>query len=80
MAVSDNVYGVLKRKRGNVLSIIVERKEDEDVVEGDAMVREPVPGQRKGLSGPLELDGSGTGLFELPFAVTPRSRSAERYE
>lgn len=85
MIVSDNGYGVLKKKRGNVLSIVVEDDEDRSSLvrtpsrnmEGNGM-REPVPGQREGLSAPLELDGVWTGLVEAPIAVTPRERSRER--
>jgi hypothetical protein len=74
MTISDNGYGVLKRKRGNVLSIVVEDDEHGRIALGG--VREPVPGQREGLSEPLEMNGDG--LVELPLAVTPRERSLER--
>ncbi|KAF1845604.1 uncharacterized protein K460DRAFT_395223 [Cucurbitaria berberidis CBS 394.84] len=77
VTVTDNGYGVLKKKRGHVLSVVVER-EEEDGHSMNRIIREPVPGQREGLSGPLELDGEGTGIVELPIAVTPRERSAER--
>jgi len=74
--VSDNGYGVLKKKRGHVLSVVVEQEEESSRA---GSVREPVPGQREGLSGPLELDG-GSGLWriEMPLSVTPRDRSLER--
>lgn len=109
LTITDNGYGVLKKKRGHVLSVVVEREEEEsrsgsmdrrslgsrsldtrawDARSGDArsmdagsldrMVRQPVPGQREGLSGPLELDGGFRGLAELPGVVTPRERSVER--
>jgi hypothetical protein len=74
LTVSNNGYGVLKKKRGHVLSIVVEQ-DDED---RSSLVREPVPGQREGLVAPLELDGEGTGVVELPLAITPRNRSRER--
>ena len=77
MTISDNGYGVLKKKRGHVLSVVVER-EEEDRSSLMSIVREPVPGQREGLSGPLELDGEWTGVVELPIAITPRNRSIER--
>ena len=73
LTVTDNGYGVLKKKRGHVLSIVVEREEEDG-----GMVRQPVPGQREGLEGPLELDGGFGGWFEMPLAVTPRERSVER--
>lgn len=80
MIVSDNGYGVLKKKRGNVLSIVVEDDEDRSslVPSRGTGIREPVPGQREGLVDPLELDGVWTGLVEAPLAVTPRERSRER--
>lgn len=71
--VSDIGYGMVMKKRGTVLSILVER-EDED----KTSVKEPVPGQREGLAPPLELDGEGTAIWELPTSITPRSRSGER--
>jgi hypothetical protein len=77
--VSDNGYGVLKKKRGNVLSVVVEDEED-----GNSLMQEPVPGQREGLSEPLELDaqdserGDWRGVVEAPMAITPRERSKER--
>jgi hypothetical protein len=74
MTISDNGYGVLMKKRGNVLSIVVEDDEHGRIALGG--VREPVPGQREGLSEPLEMNGDG--LVELPLAVTPRERSLER--
>ncbi|KAF2003553.1 hypothetical protein P154DRAFT_561317 [Amniculicola lignicola CBS 123094] len=71
---------VLKKKRGHVLSVVVERaeEEDEDSESRERMVREPVPGQREGLADALELDGEGTGIVELPTSITPRTRSRER--
>jgi hypothetical protein len=74
VTVSDNGYGVLKKKRGNVLSVVVEHEEEDR----NSLVWEPVPGQREGLSQPLELDAEGTELVEAPLAVTPRERSRER--
>ncbi|KAF1836796.1 hypothetical protein BDW02DRAFT_520375, partial [Decorospora gaudefroyi] len=76
--VTDNGYGVLKRKRGHVLSIVVEREDEDAGSMRGGGVREPVPGQREGLSGPLELDGIGTGLFELSGVVTPRGGDVEK--
>jgi hypothetical protein len=72
--------GVLKKKRGHVLSVVVERaeEEDEDSESRERMVREPVPGQREGLADALELDGEETGIVELPTSITPRTRSRER--
>ncbi|KAH7077387.1 hypothetical protein FB567DRAFT_535160 [Paraphoma chrysanthemicola] len=82
MTVEDNGYGVLKKKRGNVLSIVIEDDEDVRSAIGSSSVREPVPGQREGLSDPLELDGKESELerFELPLSVTPMERpsTAER--
>ena len=76
---TDNGYGVLKKKRGHVLSVVVEREEEDGSSILDRIaIREPVPGQREGLSGPLELDGEYTGIVELPIAITPRERSMER--
>jgi hypothetical protein len=74
MEVSDNGYGVLKKKRGNVLSVVAEQ-ENED---RSSLMREPVPGQREGLSQAVELDGEHTGLVEAPLSITPRERSRER--
>jgi hypothetical protein len=74
LTISNNGYGVLKKKRGHVLSVVVEQ-DDED---RSSLVREPVPGQREGLSAPVELDGEETGVVELPLAITPRDRSRER--
>ncbi|USP79702.1 uncharacterized protein yc1106_06976 [Curvularia clavata] len=71
--VADIGYGMVIKKRGPILSILVER-EDED----KTSVKEPVPGQREGLAPPLELDGEGTAVWELPTSITPRSRSEER--
>jgi hypothetical protein len=68
---SDNGYGIVTRKRGEVLSIVVEQ--DEEIG-----IREPVPGQSEGLSAPLELEAAITPLVEAPLAVTPRERSQER--
>lgn len=73
MTVSSNGDGIVTKQRGEGLSVVFER-EDED----SSSVRQPVPGQREGLTSPLELDGAGTGLFEMPLTITPRSRSAER--
>ena len=78
MTVTEIGYGVLKKKRGHVLSVVVEREEEDSSSSIDRSVREPVPGQREGLSGPLELDGEYTGIVELPIAITPRERSVER--
>ncbi|KAH7401737.1 hypothetical protein DE146DRAFT_440486 [Phaeosphaeria sp. MPI-PUGE-AT-0046c] len=81
LIISDNGYGVLKKKRGDVLSIVVEDDEDRSSLvpsRNGTGAREPVPGQREGLSEPLELDGAWTGLFEAPVVVTPRERSRER--
>jgi hypothetical protein len=74
MTVSDNGYGVLKKKRGNVLSVLVEQENDDR----NSLMREPVPGQREGLSQAVELDGEHTGLVEAPISITPRQRSRER--
>jgi hypothetical protein len=71
------IAAVLKKKRGHVLSVVVER-EEEDSASMERMVREPVPGQREGLVDPLELDSEETGRFELPTSITPRTRSRER--
>lgn len=72
--VSNIGYGMVMKKRGHVLSILLER-EDEDA--SSLRVREPVPGQREGLAGPVELDGIGVAISELPATNTPR-RSLER--
>ncbi|KAH8731545.1 hypothetical protein GQ44DRAFT_604082 [Phaeosphaeriaceae sp. PMI808] len=77
MTISNNGYGVLKKKRGHILSVVVEQ-EDEDLSSLVGSVRQPVVGQREGLTGPLELDGESTSVAELPLSVTPRSRSVER--
>ncbi|KAF2652547.1 hypothetical protein K491DRAFT_718842 [Lophiostoma macrostomum CBS 122681] len=69
---------VLKKKRGNVLSVVVEGVEEDETASMERMVHEPVPGQKEGLVDPLELDGEYTGLVELPTSVTPRTRSRER--
>lgn len=76
--ITDNGYGVLKKKRGNVLSIVVEGSEEDTSSLVEKGIREPVPGQREGLSAPLELDGEWTGVQEMPLAVTPRNRSLDR--
>ncbi|OAL53399.1 hypothetical protein IQ07DRAFT_597715 [Pyrenochaeta sp. DS3sAY3a] len=80
LTITDNGYGVLKKKRGHVLSVVVEREEEEGSGASlDRVVWEPVAGQREGLVGPLELDGGFGGLVELPAGVaTPRERSVER--
>lgn len=75
--------GVLKKSRGHVLSVVVERVEEEDlpfspIGDRERVVHEPVPGQKEGLVDPLELDGEGTGIVELPTSITPRTRSVER--
>lgn len=71
--------GVLKKKgRGHVLSVVVERVEEEDSASVEKMIHEPVPGQKEGLVDPLELDGDATGIVELPTSITPRTRSRER--
>ncbi|EUC38583.1 hypothetical protein COCCADRAFT_32243 [Bipolaris zeicola 26-R-13] len=72
--VSNIGYGMVMKKRGHVLSILLER-DDEDA--NSLRVREPVPGQREGLAGPVELDGIGVAISELPAMNTPR-RSLER--
>ncbi|KAF2013624.1 hypothetical protein BU24DRAFT_241830 [Aaosphaeria arxii CBS 175.79] len=71
---------LLKKKRGHVLSVVVEREEEgSEAASLEPMVpREPVPGQSEGLVDPLELDGEYTGIVELPTSVTPRARSLER--
>ena len=74
ITVSDNGYGVLNRKRGHVLSIVFEREEDGMEID----VREPVPGQREGLSAPLELDGFETEVCEMSGVGTPRRGSRSR--
>ena len=73
----ERMTGVLKKKRGHVLSVVVEREEDESS-SMHRIIHEPVPGQKEGLVDPLELDGEYTGLIELPTSVTPRARSMER--
>jgi hypothetical protein len=79
--VSDNGYGILTRKRGEILSVVVEEQErDWDDVRMSLHVREPVVGQSEGLVGPLELEGRlPTPLVEAPLAVTPRERKVEDY-
>ncbi|KAJ5022880.1 hypothetical protein PSV09DRAFT_2436838 [Bipolaris maydis] len=72
--VSNIGYGMVMKKRGHVLSILLER-DDEDA--SSLRVREPVPGQREGLAEPVELDGIGVAISELPATNTPR-RSLER--
>jgi hypothetical protein len=71
LTVSNNGYGVLKKKRGHVLSMVAEASEEH-------LASEPVPGQREGLAAPLELDAETTRIVEMPLSVTPRSRSRER--
>lgn len=75
--VSDGFPGLGKKKRGHVLSVVVER-EDEDGSSAERIVHEPVAGQKEGLADPLELDGEHTGIVELPTSITPRARSMER--
>ncbi|KAF2033898.1 hypothetical protein EK21DRAFT_57939 [Setomelanomma holmii] len=65
MTIEDNGYGVLKKKRGNVLSIVVEH-DNKDGRSMKGSVKEPMPGQREGLRVPLEM----------PLVNTPR-RSLE---
>lgn len=74
----DSIAGVFqgKKNRAQVLSVVVERVEEEE--SRAPSIREPVAGQREGLVDPLELDGDGTGIVELPVSVTPRARSRER--
>lgn len=74
--ISNIGYGMVLKKRGEILSILIEREGEGDEY-AERVVREPVPGQREGLTSPLELDGIATGLFEMPAVVTPR-RSIER--
>jgi hypothetical protein len=78
--VESSIASVLtKKKRNHVLSVVVEKVEEEEDSSSTAnMVREPVAGQREGLADPLELDGEGTRIVELPTSVTPRARSRER--
>ena len=82
--------GVLRKKRGQALSLIIERFDEDDRssmntarMSGAMSARlsgrtvlEPVPGQREGLSDPLELDSQG--ISEMPVSITPRERSMER--
>ncbi|KAH7338492.1 hypothetical protein BKA66DRAFT_577409 [Pyrenochaeta sp. MPI-SDFR-AT-0127] len=75
--VTDNGYGILTRKRGHVLSVVIEG-ENEDSTSIHRYVHEPVPGQREGLTSPLEMDGEGAMIWEMPIAITPRNRSVER--
>jgi hypothetical protein len=73
---------MLHKKRGNVLSVVLER-DDEDVsslMERGRTIREPVPGQSEGLASPLEMDGQFAAIFEAPTSITPRARSMERDE
>jgi hypothetical protein len=93
VVVKDNGYGILTRKRGEILSVVVEELERERDWEDVRMsayvrepmdlgvyVREPVPGQSEGLTAPLELEGRlPTPLVEAPLAVTPRPRSRDGY-
>ncbi|KAF2204568.1 hypothetical protein GQ43DRAFT_468957 [Delitschia confertaspora ATCC 74209] len=60
-----------KKRRGQVLSVVVEQADEED---DDYMgfVREPVPGQREGLVGALELDGKEALVVEAPLSITPK--------
>jgi hypothetical protein len=76
VTVSDNGYGVLKKKRGTVLSLVVEQKDEPE--DQTSLIREPVPGQREGLSVPVELDAERRSLVEAPVSITPRDRSRER--
>ena len=71
---------VLRKKRGNVLSVVVEGTEieEDETASMEQMIREPVPGQKEGLVDPLELDGEYTGIVELPTSITPRTRSRDR--
>jgi hypothetical protein len=75
LTVSNNGYGVVKKKRGHVLSMVVEHSDEED---RNSLIHEPVPGQREGLAAPLELDAEMTRIVEMPLTVTPRNRSRER--
>jgi hypothetical protein len=78
----SNIAGMLHKKRGNVLSVVLER-DDEDVsslMERGRTIREPVPGQSEGLASPLEMDGQFAAIFEAPTSITPRARSMERDE
>lgn len=75
--VTDNGYGVLTRKRGHVLSVVMEG-ENEDSSSIHRSVYEPVPGQREGLNSPLEMDSEDAVIWEMPIAITPRDRSIER--
>ncbi|KAL5389759.1 hypothetical protein DPSP01_002250 [Paraphaeosphaeria sporulosa] len=75
-----SIAGMLHQKRGNVLSVVIER-EDEDassLMSRGRSIREPVPGQSEGLAGPLEMDGQFAAIFEAPTSITPRARSMER--
>ncbi|KAF2112359.1 hypothetical protein BDV96DRAFT_664720 [Lophiotrema nucula] len=76
MTLSFDERGVLqKNKRGHVLSVVVERAEEEDSLR-TLTVHEPVPGQKEGLVDPLELDSQD--VVELPTSITPRTRSRDR--
>ncbi|KAF2831863.1 hypothetical protein CC86DRAFT_442317 [Ophiobolus disseminans] len=77
ISVQDNGYGVLKKKRGHVLSVVVEGEEEGRPESVGVDVWEPVPGQREGLAGPLEMEGESW-RSEMPLSVTPRERSLER--
>ncbi|KAE8866217.1 hypothetical protein PTNB29_03364 [Pyrenophora teres f. teres] len=68
-----NYAGASNPPYPHVLSIVIEQEEEDS-----SSIKEPVPGQKEGLSGPLELDGAHTGLFEMPLAVTPRGSSMEQ--
>ncbi|KAA8623170.1 GPI anchored CFEM domain protein [Pyrenophora tritici-repentis] len=68
-----NYAGASNAPYPHVLSIVIEQEEEDS-----SSIKEPVPGQKEGLSGPLELDGAHTGLFEMPLAVTPRGSSMEQ--
>ncbi|KAF1954029.1 hypothetical protein CC80DRAFT_568554 [Byssothecium circinans] len=76
VSMAETMEGVLKKKRGQVLSVVVE--EDDSRSSVHRVVHEPVPGQKEGLVDPLELDGEYTGIVELPTSITPRARSMER--
>ncbi|KAF1973977.1 hypothetical protein BU23DRAFT_567774 [Bimuria novae-zelandiae CBS 107.79] len=79
-----SISGVLRRERGKVLSVVLEREDDDAsslVSRRRFTVTEPVPGQSEGLVDPLELDGGLMGqIFEAPTSITPRDRSTEKQE
>lgn len=78
----SSIAGMLSKPRGQVLSIVVER-EDEDAssLMSRRRVVQPVPGQSEGLVDPLELDAGLTGqIYEAPTSITPRPRSTEPNE